>query len=439
MNDVLAEVHEFLHRFVAYPSEHAHVAHTLWIAHTWLMDCWDSTPRIAFLSPEPGSGKSRCVEVTGPLVPNPVHAVNVSAAYLFRKIGGSEDAEEGLPTVLYDEIDTVFGHKASGENEDIRGLLNAGHRRGAVAGRCVIKGKAVETEEIPVYAAVAMAGLNDVPDTLMTRSVIVRMRRRAPNEYVEPWRARINEPQGYEIADRLSRWAAEVRPRIGWPEMPDAIQDRNADVWEALLSVADVAGGDWPERARVAAVALVADAQTRPPSLGVMLLRDIRKVFRAQRMDAMATKDILDALVMMVESPWGDLRGKPLDNRALARYLDRYDVKSKNVRLGEKVLKGYEAADLADPWLRYLGDDERPADDPDSADPPEAVDIDRNPAPPDVSQPAQESATSATAATHLALVPDNPCRDCGTAQALEDDGRCADCHEIALHLAEESA
>jgi hypothetical protein len=432
MSDVLDDVHEFLHRFVAYPSEHAQVAHTLWIAHTWLMDCWDSTPRIAFLSPEPGSGKSRCIEVTGPLVPRPVHAVNVSSAYLFRKIS---DEENGRPTILYDEIDTVFGYKTSGENEDVRGLLNAGHRKGAVAGRCVIRGKTVETEELPVYCAVAMAGLNDVPDTLMTRSVIVRMRRRAPNELVEPWRARLNEPEAYDLADRLSEWANEAKYRITWPVMPDQIQDRNADVWEALLAVADAVGGEWPKRARVAAVALVAEAQTRPPSLGIMLLRDIRKVFKHQKLNAMATKDILDALVLMVESPWGDLRGKPLDNRALARYLDKYDVKPKNIRIGEKVLKGYEASDLADPWARYLGDEPTEENEATSSSPREE-DVETG-----FSLPPQGSATAATAATRtqLEIVPpltEPPCRVCGDYKKLDDVGRCvACCHVPAEEIA----
>jgi hypothetical protein len=121
---IAAAVYDFLGRFVSYPSEHAHLAHALWIMHTHLMHVWDSTPRIAFLSPEPASGKSRALEVTELLVPNPVSAVNVSPAYLFRKVGN----EEGV-TILFDEIDTVFGPKAK-ENEEIRGLLNAGHRRG---------------------------------------------------------------------------------------------------------------------------------------------------------------------------------------------------------------------------------------------------------------------------------------------------------------------
>src|SRR3982074_172465 len=94
-SSVLDETAAFLARFVAYPSEHAHVAHTLWIAHTHLMDTWESTPRIAFLSPEPGSGKTRALEVSELLVPNPVEAVNVTPAYLFRKVA----AEEGRPTI----------------------------------------------------------------------------------------------------------------------------------------------------------------------------------------------------------------------------------------------------------------------------------------------------------------------------------------------------
>src|SRR5690349_3706547 len=176
---VLAQLYEFLGRFVSYPSEHAQVAHALWCVHAHLMDKWESTPRLAFLSAEPASGKTRALEITELLVPNPVVAVNVSPAYLFRKVGGGAGV-----TLLYDEIDTVFGPKAR-ENEELRGLLNAGHRKGAVAGRCVVRGKNIETEEIPAYAAVAMAGLGWLPDTILSRSVIIRMRRRHAGERVD--------------------------------------------------------------------------------------------------------------------------------------------------------------------------------------------------------------------------------------------------------------
>jgi hypothetical protein len=355
--ELLNRVERFLSRFVAYPSEAARIAHTLWIAHTWFMDSWESTPRIAFLSPEPGSGKSRALEVTEPLVPRPVHAVNTTPAYLFRKVSD----EAGPPTILYDEIDTVFGPKAK-DNEDVRGMLNAGHRRGAVAGRCVTKGKTVVTEELPAYCAVALAGLNHLPDTIRTRSVIIRMRRRAPGERVEPWRHRINAPEADPIAKDLARWAETSTDLLGWPDMPVGIEDRNADVWEALLAIADLAGGDWPKRARSAAVALVtAAAVDDKQSLGIQLLADLRTVFGDT--EVMATDPILKHLHALEESPWADLRGKELDARGLASRLRKYDVKPQTVRLDAgHTAKGYRREDLADLWSRYLSPSRDSAD-----------------------------------------------------------------------------
>jgi hypothetical protein len=346
---ILDDVHSFLGRFVAYPSEDAHIAHTLWIGHTHMMDAWDSTPRLAALSPEPECGKSRVLEVSEVLVPRPVESVNVTPAYLFRKV----DDPAGRPTILYDEIDTVFGPKAK-DNEEIRGLLNAGHRRHSFAGRCVMRGKNVFTEEIPAYCAVAMAGIGELPDTILGRSVILRMRRRAPNERVEPWRRRLYYPEGNAIRERLSAWAEMIEGALAdsWPDMPHGIEDRSADVWEALLAVADAADGDWPDRARVACVALVTESRDSTPSLGIRLLEDLKEVFGDQ--DHMSTHDILYALIDIEEAPWDDLYGKSLDARGLARRLRPYKVKPTTVRIGDKTLKGYQAEDLWDTWERYL-------------------------------------------------------------------------------------
>jgi hypothetical protein len=345
----LDEVHAFLSRFVAYPGQEALAAHVLWIAHAHLMEAWESTPRLAFLSPEPGSGKTRALEVTELLVPRPVEAVNVTPAYLFRKVA----SEEGRPTILFDEIDTVFGPKAK-DNEEIRGLLNAGHRRGAVAGRCVVRGKLVETEEIPGYCAVALAGLGALPDTILTRAVVIRMRRRAPDEAVEPFRRRLHAPEGEALRDRLAEWADGAEPALvdAWPEMPQGIVDRDADVWEALLAVADAAGGGWPKKARVAAVALVALSKAGTPSLGVKLLQDLRTIFAQD--EQLPTEAILHALHTLEESPWGDLKGKALDARGLAQRLRAYEIKPGTIRDGGSTPKGYRRIDFVDAWSRYL-------------------------------------------------------------------------------------
>jgi hypothetical protein len=88
-----------------------------------------------------------------------MEAVNISPSALFRSVSSSD----GLPTILFDEIDTIFGPRAK-DNEDIRGLLNAGHRRGAKTYRSVLRGKQVKTQAFEAFCAVALAGIGWLPD-----------------------------------------------------------------------------------------------------------------------------------------------------------------------------------------------------------------------------------------------------------------------------------
>jgi hypothetical protein len=345
----LEDARAFIARFCALPAEHAYTAVTLWAAHAWALDAFDSTPRLAFLSPEPGSGKTRALEVLTLLVPWPMHAVNATPAALFRSVADPASRR----TILFDEIDTIFGPKAK-EHEELRGLLNAGHRRSGVAYRCVGEGTRQAVVAFPAYAGVALAGLGQLPDTILTRSIVVRMRRRAPHEHIEPFRARLHEPEGKKLGQLLGDWANSVAESMAgsWPQMPPGVTDRPADVWEPLLAVADAAGGPWPERARAACTWLVRDNADRGISLGIRLLADLRGIFGDER--AMTTGDILTQLHALDAAPWDDFKGQPLDARGLSRLLNAYDVEPVKVKVNGRSLQGYRADQLADAWARYL-------------------------------------------------------------------------------------
>ncbi|MFD8690779.1 DUF3631 domain-containing protein [Streptomyces sp. NPDC059651] len=354
---LLDEVEAFHRRFNVFPLEAAYIAVTLWDAHAHLLDCFDSTPRLAFLSPEPGSGKSRALDVVETLVPRAMAAADASAAALFRSVSGIDG---GRPTILFDEIDTIFGPKA-GDNEQLRGFINAGHARGRPVYRCVGDGSNQQVQGFPSYCAVAVAGLGSLPDTILTRSVIIRMRRRARNEKAEPFRSRIHVREGNEIRDRLAKWAESVEKQVAgvFPALPEGITDRPADVWEPLLAVADAAGGDWPRRAREACVALVnASRANDKGSIGIRLLTDLRDNV-LNGIDRLPTVAILDRLNALDDAPWADLNGRPLDNRRLSKMLSEYGttdgdpIGSRNIKTGGSVLKGYYASDLRDAWARY--------------------------------------------------------------------------------------
>lgn len=371
------EVDQFVGQFLIYPDEHARHAHTVWIAHTHLMQVWDSTPRLYFKSPEPGSGKTRAFEVTEFLVPRGIIALNMSPAALIRLIGSNVD---NRPTLLVDEIDTVFGPKAK-EHEDLRGVIDAGHRRSGKSYRCVAQGSNVSVVEFPAYCAVGLAGLHDLPDTIMSRCVVISMKKRKHgSEKITSWRARECEPRAKALGERLAQWAAEVVQKlwdgekyaVSWPEMPEGLEDRPADCWEPLLACADFAGGKWPVSIRNAALAaLAADREDGAAgSEGVQLLADIRVAFKSRvgkklmtenTKPALKTHQLIQRLESYDESPWGSYHrdGSRIRPKDLAALLKRYDITSSNIWWSkDSNSRGYYMADFEDAWQRYLVDKE---------------------------------------------------------------------------------
>jgi hypothetical protein len=176
------------------------------------------------------------------------------------------------------------------------------------------------------------------------------MRRRHAGERVEPYRRRIHGIEGNQIKELIAVWARSAV--VEWPELPNEIQDRNADVWEPIIAVADAIGGKWPALVRQAGIALIAEGREADTSMGVRLLIDTKTVFESA--DQLWSKTILARLVELPESPWADIYGKPLDERGLAKRLRGYGIKPKSVRMGAETARGYGRADFIDVWRRYV-------------------------------------------------------------------------------------
>ncbi|GHE40394.1 hypothetical protein GCM10017673_48470 [Streptosporangium violaceochromogenes] len=138
---------------------------------------------------------TRLLDVVEACCHNPFITVNGSSAAVYRSIG------DDPPTLLVDEADTIFGPKADG-NEDLRGLLNAGHQRNRTAKR--YDADANRVESIPTFAMAALTGIGAMPDTIEDCAVVVRMRRRGPGETVTPYRHRRDRPALRRLAADLS-------------------------------------------------------------------------------------------------------------------------------------------------------------------------------------------------------------------------------------------
>jgi hypothetical protein len=402
-HQLLDDLVGFLRRFVAFANPHQADAVALFVVHSHAIDVADSTPRLSVQSPEKRSGKTRLLELLELLARRGQLAASVSSAALFRLL------EAHQPTFLIDEADTIFARTRNGDprNEDLRGIVNAGHRRGAVVIRCVGEGANITTKAFRVFGPVALAGIGTLPDTIHDRSVVIALRRRRPDERVEAFRRRLHEPEARALARRVAAWVHRHRDELVSliPAMPAGLVDRTADAWEPLLAIADAAGGDWPSVGRAAAVELSHVQAAGEESDGVQLLTDIRAIFDEATGDRMWSATIVERLNALEEAPWaGWHRGDGFATRDLARLLRGFDITSTKVRIGAESKRGYYFADFEDAWSRY---------------------------PTDTATPPSTSGTSGTSGTSLARgvpdVPDVPAQKGGAALSEDTPPAAAPC------------
>jgi putative DNA primase/helicase len=342
---LLGELVGAIRRHVVLP-ECAADAVALWILHTHALNAAQITPRLAILSPEKRCGKTTMLKILSRLVRRPLPTTNVTAAALFRTI------EKFQPTLLVDEADTFLS-----EREELRGILNTGHDRlGAEVIRCA--GDDAEPRRFATWAPVALAAIGKIHDTLSDRSVVIGMKRRTADESVAPLR-RKHQAELAPLPRKCARWAADNGAQLTGLEVegPPELNDRAADNWEALLAIADVAGGEWPARARRAALALsVGPDEEDQSSRAQLLLADVRGLFERTEGDRLTTKELLRELNGLEGRPWADYsRGKGLSAHQMAANLRRFGIQPRNLRTASGVVKGYMSDDFRDAFARYLG------------------------------------------------------------------------------------
>ncbi len=318
-------------------------AAALWTVAVHAVDAWSIFPRLFIGAMGQGCGKSTMLDVLSRLVPRPLGASHVTAASLFRVV------EAMRPTLLLDEADAYARN-----NEDLRAVLDAGHRRDGAVIRTV--GDDHEPRQFSAWAPVALAAIGTLPGTVQDRSITIRLRRRRADEPIEPLRnGRADELA--ELARMAARWTGDHAAALAAadPVMPAGIINRCGDNWAPLISVADLACGDWPIRARHAAVALSAGQDGE--SLRVTLLRDIWAAFEARGTDRLSSDELAAYLGGLEDRRWPEYRaGRPITKPQLARLLRPFHISPGTIRLPDgRTPKGYHRAAFADAVERYCG------------------------------------------------------------------------------------
>ena len=317
----------------------------LWTAHTHCYTAFVHTPRVNLKSAEKGCGKTTALDVLASLTPHALRTESITPAVLFRLV------ETCKPTLLLDETDSYLN-----EAEELRGLLNAGHKRGARAYRCEGDNNAVRG--FNAFAPAALAGIGNLPGTLHDRSIIIPLVRALPGEVLARFDSRRIEAET-ELCRKLARWTADNFARLesADPALPQGAFNRLADNWRVLFAIAEAAAADWPARAAAAFAALTSTEDSDAQGIGATLLADIASIFTAEAADRLPSAKLAEALAHMEGRPWPEF-GKPpkaITANGLARLLRRFSVSPHTIRLADgDTAKGYLAEDFADVFARFV-------------------------------------------------------------------------------------
>jgi hypothetical protein len=328
----------------------------LWILFAWVHDMAAThSPILLVTSAEANSGKTTLVNVVGFLVPRALVCVEISEAVLFRGI------ELWQPTIIVDEADVILTN-----NEPLRSVINTGWTRGSSVPRCI--GDANTPHAFPTFCpkVIGMKGKR-LPDTTLSRSIIIEMRRKKPGEKAMHFRS-VDDAGLAELRQRALRWASDNGEKLegAEPEMPPGFDNRLGDNWELLLAIADFAGGEWPARAREAAVKL--SKVVEATSTGTQLLAAIKVIFDGPKegsgegytqldpLDAISSAELVAQLGADEGSRWHEFRGgKPITQFQLARELKSFHIYPEKVTpTGLKQTRGYARTQFEDAWERYL-------------------------------------------------------------------------------------
>jgi len=346
---LLHEIRETLERYVVL-LKHGAVALTLWVVFTWLYDIFDVAPILVVKSPVKRCGKTKLFDILSRLVRRGITCSNITVGALYRTI------EKWHPALIVDEADSFLSGR--NVNEELRGVLNSGHTRAtAFVIRCV--GDEHEPRRFSTWGPRAIALIGQLPDTIEDRSIVIPMRRRRSDEHVA--RLRLDAPEFEVLRRKLAKWTEGATTGAFEPPVPDELDDRAHDNWLPLLAIAEVAGGDWPARARAAALALSGAEARQDDSRGVQLLADLRGRLTEEngiQIESVFTADLVAWLNANPERPWATWnRGRPITPKQVADLLRPFGIRPKQIRIGGESSKGYPRADCDDAFARYLPPD----------------------------------------------------------------------------------
>lgn len=348
-------VNRFIRRFLVLPNEVDYSILTWWVLHTYLIHLCSTTPRLAFISPEYGCGKSRALEVLEELCFGAEKLDFCTRSYLFRRIEEFREITGKSPTLLIDEVDNVFANKNSDSAPALTAFLNTGYRINGSYGITTGEGKNMKPTKFSTFAPIAFAGKGEeaIPEAVGTRSIIFRVQKRLPHQKIEDFFTSEVRQQAEELREWITNWADRHSPEFLIENVEIPLRDRDREVWLPLYAVAKMSDSE-EDFFEAIQIHQQAKAENEPPR-SRQLLEDCLKVFDLlNEPERLKTISLINGLNELLGGEYSGVRyGKGINDRLLAKWLRPYGITPKQIRFGEEGGKGYYKVEFEEVFNRY--------------------------------------------------------------------------------------
>lgn len=258
---LLDDIVTLFERYVIFRSEHEARVLAVQILYTWVWYDGDDYIFVAclyvYLCGPRNSAKSRTLEIARALAYDPTGLLHrPTEATLFRLI-------EQHHAVFIDEIHNALNGR---DDTGITAILNGGTKLGDVEPR--VDRQTGDVTQYNIFGPKWLAGRNDIRslgDDTLDRTVMFRTLHKpyASRDLGHRfYRRRFLTTEAPPVRDRCQQWADMTRPyfaQIHEPAVPVEMTDRQAEWWESLFVIADLAGPIWSKQVRDAALALTED------------------------------------------------------------------------------------------------------------------------------------------------------------------------------------
>lgn len=239
--ELQAEIEGLFRTYMWYPHEDAYKVLSLWVMASYVFMLYDCCAYLAMTGTK-RAGKTRTLELIEHLAWNALKVSSFSASYLFRAVAA------GRNTLLFDESDILSAAARGGQEVDERlAVVLDGYRRSGKTGR--VEGENNTPRTYPTYSPKAFASMFGLPDMVTDRAIMIEVLRRTSDTPITSLVTAEIAPACQVLRNKLYCFALENTSQLNTlrqtvTSAATGLFDREFEIWQPLLSIAVLCGGD---------------------------------------------------------------------------------------------------------------------------------------------------------------------------------------------------